>query len=410
MTVHRRVGSRAPLIGLTVALVALLLLPTTVFGADWTKLHRVSSATASRLDAMHQLSAARGVLHLVHPRVGPRAVDDRVLYQRSINKGKSWSAPRVLFKATKARRTVVPNLAIDARNRVVVVAFRVRGPRGHSLFVRTSEDYGRSFGPRVEVFSTSRDHGVGVPAVAIGNDVIAVAWTNRANGRVKIRASRDGGRSFGRARTVATTKLSIDCDRRLTDGLVGLAISGTRVHLAWSHAPKRACFATAIRVRTSSDRGKTWSPVRTITERDSFGWPELDAREDTVIAAVQGTRGEIILARSVHNGRRWRDHVSKPPKGRSYSAADVALGARKSAWISYVNERIRNGKLVSTRVVTRRSSDDGVSYGAPRPVTRDKKLLRQAANITVVEKRPVLVVQSGALDGSPRHIHSSRYR
>jgi hypothetical protein len=293
---------------------------------------------------------------------------------------------------------------------VVVVAFRVSGPRGHSLFVRTSRNSGRSFGPRVEVFSTTKDHGVGVPAVAIGNDVIAVAWTNRANGRVKIRTSRDGGSSFGRARTVATSKLSIDCDRRLTDGLVGLATSGTRVHLAWSHAPKRACYATAIRMRTSTDRGKTWSPVRTITERDSFGWPELDARENTVIAAVQGTRGEIILARSGHNGRKWRDQVSRPPKGRSYSAADVALGARKSAWLSYVNERIRNGKLVSTRVVTRRSSDDGVSYGAPRPATRDKKLLRQAANITVVEKRPVLVVQSGALDGSPRHIYSGRYR
>jgi hypothetical protein len=410
MTVHRRVGSRAPLIGLTAALVTLLLLPTTALGADWTKPERVTSAGSSRLDSMHQLASAKGVLHLVHPRVGPRTTDDRVIYQRSGNKGKSWSAPKVLFKATKARRTVVPNLALDARNRVVVVAFRVSGPRGHSLFVRTSRNSGRSFGPRVEVFSTTKDHGVGVPAVAIGNDVIAVAWTNRANGRVKIRTSRDGGSSFGRARTLATTKLSIDCRKRLTDGLVGLAISGTTVHLAWSHAPTRACYATAIRVRTSPDRGKSWSPVRTITKRDSFGWPELDARANTVVATVQGTKGQIIFARSGYNGRKWRDHVSKPPRGRSYSAADVALGANKSAWLSYVNERIRNGKLVSTRVITRRSNDDGASYGAPKPVTRDHKALRQAANITVVEKRPVLVVQSGALDGSPRHIYSSRYR
>jgi hypothetical protein len=163
-------------------------------------------------------------------------------------------------------------------------------------------------------------------------------------------------------------------------------------------------------VRTSPDRGKSWSPVRTITKRDSFGWPELDARANTVVATVQGTKGQIIFARSGYNGRKWRDHVSKPPRGRSYSAADVALGANKSAWLSYVNERIRNGKLVSTRVITRRSNDDGASYGAPKPVTRDHKALRQAANITVVEKRPVLVVQSGALDGSPRHIYSSRYR
>ena len=80
MTVHRKVGSRAPLIGLTAALVTLLLLPTTAFSADWTKLERVTSAGSSRLDSMHQLASAKAILHLVHPRVGPRTTDDRVIY------------------------------------------------------------------------------------------------------------------------------------------------------------------------------------------------------------------------------------------------------------------------------------------------------------------------------------------
>ena len=84
--------------------------------------------------------------------------------------------------------------------------------------------------------------------------------------------------------------------------------------------------------------------------------------------------------------------------------------AHKQDWMAYVNERIKGGKLVSTRVVTRRSSSDGASFGKPKPVTRDQQLLRQAPNIAVVDRRAALVVQSGALDGSPRHIFSSRYR
>jgi len=409
MIAHRRVGVRAPLIGLTAAVLALLLLSGVVLGADWTTLDRVNDAS-SRLDSMHQLSTAKGVLHLVHPRIGSGKTDDRVFYQRSTNEGRTWSSPKVLFKATTGRRNVIPNLAVDARNQIVVVAYRVSGPAGHSLFARTSRNGGRSFGPRVEVFSTSKGHGIGVPAVAVGNDVIAVAWTNRGNGEVKIRTSRNDGSSFGGARTLATTKLSIDCKSRLTDGLVGLAISDTSVHLAWSHASPRKCYASAIRVRTSTDRGKTWSPVRTITERDSFGWPELDARGSTVIAAVQGTDGAVIFARSGYNGRKWRDHTLAPPKGRSYSAADVTLGPKRRAWIAYVNERIKDGRLLSTRVITRRSVSDGASYGGPKPVTLDRKALRQAPNIVVAGKRAVLVVQSGALDGSPRRIYSSRYR
>jgi len=396
--------------GLVLVLVGLLANPVSAAAGGWTGLGRVTDLPTSRLDSMHQLVASRGILHLVHPRVGPRLTDDRVLYQRSTSDGRRWSAPKVLFKATKARRTVVPNLALAARNAIVAVAFRVSGPAGHALFVRTSRNGGRSFGPRVEIFSTTKASGIGVPAITVGKDLIAVAWTNRANGRVNVRFSRDGGQSFSGARTLARTRHSIECDSRLTDGLVGLASSGSTVHLAWSHAPTLQCAASAVRVRTSTNAGRSWKPVRTITTRTSFGWPELDARGKNVMAVVQGTAGELILARSTNNGRKWRVQLSKPPRGRSYSAGDVVLGPRGIAWISYVNERIENDRLASTRVITRRSSNGGASFGKSIPVTRDQRLLRQAANIALPGRRPVLVVQGGALDGTPRHIYSSRYR
>jgi hypothetical protein len=410
MTVHRRVGSRAPLAGLAAAVLAVLLLPTLVLGADWTALERVTPVGGSRLDSLHQLAAAKRELHLVHPRIGPGRTDDRVVYQRSRDRGRTWTRERVLFKATDRRRRVVPNLALDARDRIVAVAYRVAGPAGHALLVRVSRDGGRTFGKRVELFETKNAKGIGVPTVAIGDDVVAVAWTNRANGRVKVATSRNGGRSFNGAQTLATTKHSIDCKVKVTDGLVGLAINGRSIHVAWSHAASRQCYASAIRVRTSLDRGRTWSPVRTITERDSFGWPELDSRGKTVLATVQATDGSLILARSGKNGRNWRDQRLKPPKGYMYSAADVQLLPRKKAVVAFVKERLRKDKLAATRLVTRRSTDDGATFSKLIPVTREAKLLRMAPNLAAHEANVSLVVQSGQLDGSPRHVFASRLR
>ena len=409
MTFHRRAGSRAPLTGLTAALLALLLMPTLVLSADWTSLSRVSAAGGSRLDSMHQLAADRGSWHLVHPRIGPNTADDQVVYQSSVD-GFSWSKERTLFSATLSRRYVVPNLAIAAKGDIVAVAWRVNGPTDNSLFVRVSRDRGQTFGVKDEIFSTSRAHGVGVPAVAVGNDVVAVAWTNRANGKIKLRTSSDAGRTFGDAKTLGRTSLSIDCKKRLTDGLVGLAINDRSVHVAWSHSPSRQCLAKAIKVRTSLDRGKTWSPRRTITDRRSYGWPELDARGKTVVATVQSPGGGLIVARSGRNGRRWNDRLIKPPDGRSLSAADVSLLPDKKALITYVDERVRNRRLVSTKVISRRSPDDGRSWQAPQTVAARARLLRMAPNVAANGKRPVIVLQSGQLDGTPRNIFATRLR
>jgi hypothetical protein len=305
----------------------------------------------------------------------------------------------------------VPNLALDARGSLVVVAFRVAGPREHGLFVRVSRDGGRTFARGQKLFGTRKRDGIGVPAVAIGDKVIAVAWTNRANGEVKIRTSRDQGASFKAARTLASTQHSIECRRQLTDGLVGIAANAKSIHVAWSHAPRWQCYADSLRVRTSLDRGGSWSPVRTISGRDSFGWPQLDARGKTVVATAQATNGGLITARSGHNGRKWRDRLIKAPKRHNLSAADVVLLPGRKAMLVYVNERLaKSGKLVATRVISRRSANDGASWSAPRPVTRSAKRLRMAPNLAAHGKRVALVVQSGRLGGASRHVYASHLR
>ena len=204
--------------------------------------------------------------------------------------------------------------------------------------------------------------------------------------------------------------MSIDCRQRLTDGLVGLAVNGHSIHVAWSHAPKQQCLASAIKVRTSLDGGKSWSKRRTITERRSYGWPELDARGKTVVATVQSPSGSIIVARSGKNGRNWRDSRFSPPRGYSFSAADITLMDGKTAVATYVKERIKKRRLIDTRVVSRLSRDDGRSWQRAKPVTPTARKLRMAANVAANGKRATIVLQTGQFDGSPRNLVASRLR
>jgi hypothetical protein len=414
MNPSRRVGSRAPLGVIVAVLLGLLtaLLPGTALAADWTTLKRVTDERVSRLDSLHQLSSARGRLHLVHPRVGPSDTDDRVFYQRSDDDGATWTEVIPLFSATASLRTVAPNLALAAAENVVVVAWRVSGPDGSTLFVRVSRDGGDSFEGREVIFSTRHEDGIGVPAVAVGagGKLVSVAWTDRSDGRITLRSSRDAGRTFGEARTLGRTNLSIDCRGRLIDGLVGLAASDRDLHIAWSEAPRGRCQASRIEARSSGDGGRTWSEARTISAQRSYGWPELDARGRIVLATVQATTGDLILARSADAGRSWSDRLLRAPKGSSFSAADTILMSNERAMLAYTVERIRKARLLSTKVVSRWSPDAGGSFRQPRVVAPEAERLRMAPNLASSGRQVAIVLQSGPMSGSPRHLYVSRQR
>ncbi|MEX1297166.1 MAG: hypothetical protein AB1Z67_13455, partial [Candidatus Limnocylindrales bacterium] len=75
-----------------------------------------------------------------------------------------------------------------------------------------------------------------------------------------------------------------------------------------------------------------------------------------------------------------------------------------------VKERLEKGKLHSTRLVTRRSPNDGQKWNRPRPVTDEARRLRMAPNVVNDKNRVTILVQSGDLDGKPRHIFATRRR
>jgi hypothetical protein len=147
-----------------------------------------------------------------------------------------------------------------------------------------------------------------------------------------------------------------------------------------------------------------------VTDRQTYGWPELEARGTIILATVQATNGGIVLARSGDDGRRWRDRLLRAPRGYSLSAADSVLMERGRAMLTYVRERVRRARLLASAVLARSSPDDGASLRRPRTVVPEAKRLRMAANIAANGRQVTIVLQSGPLSGSPRNVYATRMR
>ena len=409
MHAGHRPEQRRPSRVVGLCLLGLLLIPTPTL-ADGFSLQRVSQRGGTRLDSLHQLAASGDRLQLAHARIGERGAPDSVVLQRSRDGGSDWTRERALFTTGPRYGQVLPNIALASRGPVVAVAFRVKGPQGTTLFVRTSRDGGRRFGPRIPIATRPGKLSLGVPAVAVGDDVVAVAWTDRRDAEIKLRRSRDDGRSFSRAATLGRTRVSIECRGRVVDGLVSLAAAGARLHLGWSDAKERSCMAGRIVMRSSPDRGARWRHERTVTGSRSYGWAELAASGDSVLATVQLASGRLLVARSRDEGREWRQTTIAPRRGRVLSAGDVVIGRDRQVWVAFVEERIHDGRLRESRVRAVRSRDGGATFGPAHTLAGSAPALRQAVNLAHTDRGVVAVFQSGALSGQPRNLLVSRWR
>jgi hypothetical protein len=377
--------------------------------AAWTAPERVSTGRDARLSALHEVAAGGGVLHAVHGRTGGGATDDRVYYQRSGNGGRSWSRERVLWAPGPAYRGLTPNLAIAAWHDIVVVAFRVHGPRGSALFVRVSRNRGATFDDKIGVAASGSGRGLGVPAVAIARGAVFVAWTHRSSSSIRVRRSTNGGRSFGSATTLGTSHLSISCgSSRPVDGLVGLAAAGRTVHVAWSQARPGECIARSAWIRTSVDRGGQWRPARQITSTPSFGWPELTAFGTRIAVSLQRPNGTLLVATSRNSGGSFGQRSFTAPSGWEVGAGDVTLMDGNRLWVVFPSLRYRGNEILASRLRFAASPDAGRSWQRSVTILPEASRLRHVPNLVALSNRPVVVYQGGPANESRAAIWSMR--
>jgi hypothetical protein len=378
-----------------------ILLAAPALAVEWSDPVRLTPARDSALSALHELASGGGRLHLAHARLGPKPQDDAIVYQRSSTQGASWSKERPLFRSTSSERIVIPNLAVAATGETVVVAWRTRGPAGSSLWVRRSTNGGTDWEPRIRLFATDTQRGIGTPALSIAGDTLIAAWTDRTTGRVLLRRSGNGGESFGAAKLVGRTHLSIDCQEEVLDGLVGLASTGSTVHVAWSDAKAGSCLSNRLLVRTSRNAGVSFRDARVASEQRTYGWPELTARKELLLIGLQKPDGSIVIVRSADGAQTFTERLLRPAEDRALGAADLLLTGTATAWLVYADVAYVGNDVKASKVVFRSSTNGGRTWTAGENVVGFATRLREATNIAAAQGgKPVIVFNSGRPDGS----------
>jgi hypothetical protein len=398
---------------LAIGVVALLaiVLGSAALGSGWTSPARVTPIKGSGLSSLHELASSSTALHLVHGRIGPGVQDDRLVYQRSTNGGASWSRERPIFSSTRADRSLVLNFAVAASDDVVIVAWRARGPGGTALYIRRSIDGGTTWRPPLRLAKTPLARGLGVPALAVTGDTAIAAWTDRDTGDIVVRRSTNRGGVWGDPRVLGRSQLSIVCaDDPVVDGLVGLGATGRTVHLAWSEGPQGSCISNALRVRTSFDGGRTWGPARRASTQRTYGWPEVVARGKRMLMSLQRPDGAFVIVRSTDAGRTFTERVFLPSGDKALGAPDILMPGGSRAWLVYTDITYRGDDVATSRLRYRQSTNSGASWGVASDVVGTAPRLRQATNIAARGSRPVVVYQSGRVDGSTSDIMVVRAR
>lgn len=137
---------------------------------------------------------ADGTLHIIYedkPDQTERSADRDIYYQRSTDAGRTWSRPHKLNddEPRDLRVQVTPNLTVTDDGRVEAAWWDFRNDPGsfvNDVYMATSEDNGRTWGPNLRVTDQSINRKLGVwsngydirqpPGLAATDAITVVAW------------------------------------------------------------------------------------------------------------------------------------------------------------------------------------------------------------------------------------------
>jgi hypothetical protein len=185
--------------------------------------------------------------------------------------------------------------AVAASGSVVLVAWTGAGPDAGEILIRRSDDGGRSFGPAAAVSGTDRPSLN--PTLAADGERFYVAWLEQEpdGNSLLLRASDDGGLTFGPAVSLAGPELA--------GPSAALAAAGGLVHAAWEHGDDET---GEVLVRSSGDGGRSFGAAQAVNVGHAYGEPHVAAAGTAVwvswddFAANDGS--DVFLATSADGG------------------------------------------------------------------------------------------------------------
>ena len=253
----------------------------------------------------------------------------------------------------------------------------------NGIYVSTSEDGGRTWGPPVVVHNGDANNFEDKEAMVVDTyddspfrGRIYVTWdTVGENAQIlRVARSEDGGRSFRPVVSVSGTGANF--------GALPLVGPGGVVHLVWMHATTN----NNLRIVTSrsEDGGVTWSPMTTVAPVLNVGvnglrtgqlpTAALDPRTgriyvvwpDSFFSPGSGNiigPDKIALVRSDDGGRTWTQRQKVSDRSNASFTPAVAVDGQGRVAVAYYGNSVTNSYQVDHYVVI---SKDGESFGASR--------------------------------------------
>ena len=216
---------------------------------------------------------------------------------------------------------------------------------------------GGRWGSGIEIRGPSRPSDNSA-SIAMSGDLVVAAWSDHRNGNITLRRSTDGGRSFEAAITLGgTTMRTTPFYGHQFNGRVQVAVRGRQVYVAWFPTSTRTAKGlrpTGIRLRRSSDGGRTFSAPQSLSSAVGEVTPPSMAATDTGVLILHATAdGRLRLLRSADGGRTF--HAT---------ALTAAKGAVGETDLAASGQEVRVIWRAAEKVLLRRSSDGGVTWSA----------------------------------------------
>ena len=169
------------------------------------------------------------------------------------------------------------------------------------VYYRSSANNGASWTSPVRLSGLSKTW-KGCPLIAASGSFVVVGWTQGGTRSIRLRVSRDAGKTWSVERRVTTTR---------TPDEPSLAVVGTKIYVSWTDAGASPHWSRYV---ASSDGGVSWAGGAA----RPGGGPQPTARQialsgSTIFAASIRSNGTDLMGRwSMNGGASWTASARMP--------------------------------------------------------------------------------------------------
>ncbi len=267
---------------------------------------------------------------------GHNASRNGLFIRRSLDGGRTWDADHIpiIEHATEPE--------IPWEDKPYIVSDTTKGPHAGNLYVgwtrwtltdseillSRSTDDGKTWSKPIEIDShpglPRDDNGAaeGFAGAVAPDGTLFVVWSQDNN--IMLTSSRDGGKSFARARSIlhtGPTMFAIETLER-ANGFPQIAVDprSKRLYVTWSDYRNGDLD---VFVSSSADAGRTWTPATRVNDDgvhngadQFFQWLTVDPTDGSVNVLFYDRRGDlrnvkqvVVLARSIDGGHSFKNYA-----------------------------------------------------------------------------------------------------